>query len=285
MTRTFTITTLVENTATGRNIRAEHGLSYWIEADGHCILFDTAQTPDVLMHNARRLKFDFADVEAVVLSHGHYDHTGGLMAVLDEAKHPRLYLHPDALAKRYSQHTGGVMVDVGVAGGLSRAMLADKAEIVWTQSPTEIVPGLWVTGQVPRINQFEDTGGDFYLDAKAQQVDPIVDDQSIFFDTGQGVVVLLGCAHAGVINTLTHIRLLTNDRPIYAVIGGMHLLHASEERMTQTIESFRALNVQLLAPTHCTGPFAAARLWSEFPDRWQPCRVGARFVFELPETI
>lgn len=285
MTDTIRITTLVENTAVGRKTLAEHGLSFWIQAGDQRILFDTGQTPDVLFHNAARFKIDLTTINAIVLSHGHYDHTGGLLHVLKHANHPNLFLHPAALVKRYSRHAGGVMVDAGMVDPMTGDELAEYAQVIWTQAPTQVVGSIWATGQVPRITDFEDTGGDFYLDEDADKVDPIDFDQSIYFDTPQGLVVLLGCAHAGVINILHHIRKQTSHRPIYALIGGMHLLHASEDRMSQTIESIRGLDIQLLAPTHCTGPFAAAKLWSEFPDRWQPCRVGAQFTFEMSSGI
>ena len=100
------------------------------------------------------------------------------------------------------------------------------------------------------------------------------------FDTGDGLVVLLGCAHAGVVNTLRYVRRLAPDRPIHAVLGGMHLLNASPERITRTVEALRELGVQRLGPAHCTGAKATARLWHEFPQACGTCNVGSRFVFQ-----
>ena len=107
-----------------------------------------------------------------------------------------------------------------------------------------------------------------------------MDDQALFFDTRDGVVVMLGCAHAGVVNTLLHIRQLTHHRPIHAVLGGMHLLLASPERMARTVEALRDLGIARLGPAHCTGVAAAARLWAEFPQACFACSVGTRLVFQ-----
>lgn len=275
------ITMLVENTAKGRNIQGEHGLSYWIDTGVSRILFDTGQTPEVLFHNAKRLNIDLATVDTIVLSHGHYDHTGGLTQLLEHCQHPKLVLHPGALDQRFSRHANGSVADVGIPCELTLPYLQNAAEMVFSETKTQIADNLWVTGSVPRVTDYEDTGGDFYLDKACTKIDPIVDDQSIFFDTPDGMVVLLGCAHAGVINTLQYIRQITAGRPIHTVIGGMHLLYASQERMTQTVTALRELNIQRLAPTHCTGAKAAAQLWAEFPNQWQACPVSTTFNFSI----
>lgn len=277
---TICITTLVENTASGRGVRGEHGLAFWIEAGPHHVLFDTGQTADVLLHNADRLKIYLAAADTVVLSHGHYDHTGGLDEVLRQTSRPRLLLHPAALSRRFIRRLDGSVPDIGIPAGLTEADLRQRTELVWTAQPTDAVAGLKVTGEVPRNTDYEDTGGAFYLNSACTWPDPITDDQAVFFDTSEGTVVLLGCAHAGVINTLHYVQRLTDGQPIRAVIGGMHLAHASPERMDRTVQALRQLDVGLIAPTHCTGARSAARLWAELPDRWQPCPVGTRFEFQ-----
>lgn len=277
------VTVVVENTARGRGVLGEHGLAYWIERDRRGVLFDTGQTGGTLLHNAEALGVDLASASAVVLSHGHYDHTGGLVAALERmdrsTERPTLFAHPAACQRRFSRQPDGRVVEVGMAGGLTAERLAAMAKVTWTERPTQALPGLFVTGAVPRRNAYEDTGGDFYLDRGCATVDPIIDDQAVFFDSTEGLVVLLGCAHAGVINTLDHIRETVGDRPVHAVIGGMHLLHASAARMERTVAALRSWGVRLLAPTHCTGAEATARLWAEFAEAWRPCPVGTRFTF------
>ena len=151
----------------------------------------------------------------------------------------------------------------------------------WADRPTDVTDWLRVTGPIPRRTAFEDTGGDFFLDPDCATRDPIEDDQAAFFDTSAGMVVLLGCGHAGVVNTVHHVRDLTAERPVLAVMGGMHMVAASRERLDRTVDAIRESDVGLLVPAHCTGARAQVRLGSEFPDRWEPCAVGARFEFPI----
>jgi 7,8-dihydropterin-6-yl-methyl-4-(beta-D-ribofuranosyl)aminobenzene 5'-phosphate synthase len=140
--------------------------------------------------------------------------------------------------------------------------------------------GIFVTGEIPRQNAFEDTGGRFFLDAACTRPDPLLDDQALFFDTTEGLVVLLGCAHSGMVNTLGYVRHLAGGRPIHTILGGLHLLTGAPKRMEKTIAAFRRLDIQGLAPAHCTGLAALAQLWTAFPGRCFSCAVGASSVFQ-----
>ena len=272
------ITVLVENTAGGRGLLGEHGLSFWIEWDGKRFLFDTGQG-HVLLKNARRLGIGLDHMDVVVLSHGHYDHAGGLGDVLRSSRATTVYAHPAAFDAKYARNLDGSARDVGMPG-LDEEMIRDMAELVLVEGPTELCCGLHLTGPVPRTTDFEDTGGAFFKDRACVEPDPLVDDQAAFIETQAGTVVILGCAHAGVINTLRHVQSLTGNRPVHTVIGGMHLLHASPERMDKTVGELRRLDVQRLLPCHCTGFEAAARMWSEFPGRCASCPVGS--VVDVP---
>ena len=273
------ITVLVENTAGGRGLLAEHGLSFWIELSGKRILFDTGQGK-VLSGNARLLGIRLEMMDAIVLSHGHYDHTGGLRDVLRSPRRIPVYAHPAALEPKYARNRDGTARDVGMPA-LDEQMVREKAELVWVEEPTEVCKGLCLTGPVARTNNFEDTGGAFFKDPSCTEPDELVDDQAAFIETSVGTVVILGCAHAGVINTLRHVQTLTDSRPVRTVIGGMHLLNASPERMDKTVAELRRLNVQRLLPCHCTGFAAMARLWNDLPGRCLGCPVGTVIEAEV----
>ncbi len=268
------ITTLVENTASDPKLLAEHGLSFWIEYGDKKILFDTGQS-NILIQNAKTLGINLSEADAIILSHGHYDHTGGLAAVLDIAAKAKIYLHPAAIEPKFSRKASGAE-SIGMPED-AKKVIRDR-EVIWTETPTQIFPGVIVTGQVPRINNFEDVGGAFFLDESCRKPDELLDDQTLFIETAKGLVIIFGCAHAGVVNTLHLIADLSGKKQFYAVLGGMHLLRASEERIERTETVFRQYNLQRIGPAHCTGGKAVEKFKSAFPDRYFTCSVGTRIV-------
>ncbi len=274
---TLRLTVLVENTASAEGLLAEHGLSVWIESGGGHYLFDTGQGP-ALGTNAPRLGIPLESTDAVILSHGHYDHTGGLLHIMNLQERPAIYAHPAAFEPKYARGLNGTSREIGMPLKV-KEITRSKAEIRWVRMPAEISKGLFLTGPIPRVTDFEDSGGPFFADARCMNPDELPDDQAVFMDTPLGIVVLLGCAHAGVINTLQYIRDLTGGSRIRAVMGGMHLLAASQERMDKTVSALKDLAVQELFPAHCTGPDAVERLYREFPQRCFPFFAGT--VLEL----
>lgn len=216
----------------------------------------------------------------MILSHGHYDHTGGAAEALKRDRPVAVHAHPAAFSRKYARNANGTARSIGMPYLSEKSIRAARHQLIPTTRPTTVSDGLTVTGPVPRLTDFEDTGGPFFLDEACRQPDPLEDDQSVFFETAEGTVVLLGCAHSGVINTLVYVRHLTDNRPIRAVIGGMHLVGASPRRMERTIEELKRIGIGQLAPAHCTGMPATAALWNAFPGRCQACPVGTTFEFD-----
>jgi 7,8-dihydropterin-6-yl-methyl-4-(beta-D-ribofuranosyl)aminobenzene 5'-phosphate synthase len=267
------ITILVENTARDRGLLAEHGLAFWIEWGSIRILFDTGQG-QALRGNAGKLGIPIQSAHAVVLSHGHYDTHGGLHDAWTwrgSLRFPPIRMpSPPKYARKCRRGRPAPSASRSPTNG------PRGARLTWVHGPLPICEGLHLTGPVPRLTDFEDTGGAFFADEDCLHPDGLPDDQAAFLETSAGTVVILGCAHAGVINTLNYVRQLTGHRPVHTVIGGMHLLSAGEERMRRTVEELRRLEVKQLLPMHCTGFEAAARLWREFPGRCLSCPVGGR---------
>ncbi|MDD5134112.1 MAG: MBL fold metallo-hydrolase [Phycisphaerae bacterium] len=269
------ITILVDNTACRAALKAEHGLSFWIEHGSKKILFDTGQS-DMVIQNAELLDISLAEADAIVISHGHYDHTGGLSAVSDIAAKAKIYLHPAATEPKFSQKTSGAK-SIGISDSARKAI--KNREVIWTETLTQIFPGVTVTGQVPRMNDYEDVGGAFFIDKNCHKPDELLDDQTLFIESAKGLVVVFGCAHSGVVNILDYISKLTGENKMYAVIGGMHLLNASPIRIANTIEAFKKYDIQKISPLHCTGRQAAEKIKNAFGEKYISAAAGTKLIF------
>ncbi len=273
------VTVLVEDTTGGHELRAEHGLALWIEFGTRKILFDTGQS-DMLLHNAQVLGVDLSQVEAIVLSHGHYDHVGGLEKLLEIAPAVPVYLHPQALQPKFAgseRNSREIGIQPKMAALLERRLRDGRG--TYTEGPTEIFPGAWVTGQIPRRSTFEDTGGPFFANRNATRPDALLDDQALVLKTGAGLVVVLGCAHAGVVNTLDYVAELFPGQAVQTVLGGMHLIRASQARIAHTIQAIRRLDVQRIVPGHCTGREAVRELLRAFAQSCLTCTTGTELTF------
>lgn len=278
MTKPVRITVLVENMARGRHVLGEHGLSFCVEVGKEPLLFDTGQGK-AIRNNADVLGVDLEKVGTVVLSHGHYDHTGGFSVLPVRRPLRKVFMHPSALGTKFSRHPDGSVHDVGLPGPARAALEDELVKPVWTREPTEVVENVVATGEIPRLTAYEDVGGAFFTDKACTHADLLPDDQALAIRTPQGVVVLLGCAHAGVVNTIDYIAQFLGESHLHAVIGGMHLLRASKERIQATAEALERYDVRLIVPCHCTGIPATAWLWQHATDRCRECTAGTVLDF------
>jgi len=256
------ITVLVDNMAWRPDLQAEHGLSLWIEYGGKRILWDTGQG-GVLSANAQSLGVELAQADSIALSHGHYDHTGGLPLVRSVAPGADVWLHPSATLCRFSRKE--TVLSVGMPSKTVESLQARP--IHWIKTWTSIYEGVYLTGAIPRKSPYEDTGGAFFLDAECRIPDTLPDDQALVVQSSKGLVVILGCAHSGVVNTLDYVHQKMSGQPVYAVIGGMHLSKASQERLDYTVQALKQYDVQIVLPLHCTGEQATYYLRTVLPDR------------------
>ncbi|MDD4984616.1 MAG: MBL fold metallo-hydrolase [Dehalococcoidales bacterium] len=276
---TLRITTLSENTAGSGEFLGEWGLSILLETESTTILFDSGKSISAA-HNADTLNINLAMVNGIVLSHGHYDHTGGLRDVLRRiGKEVEVIAHPDVWQAKYARRKDKPDRYIGIP--FQRSELESLgARFKLTKEPIGITDNIMTTGEVPMVTDFEQIDeGLFVREDSGWQPDKLLDDQALVVKTGAGLVVILGCAHRGMINTLYHARQLTGVDKIHTVIGGSHLMGVSEERLWQTIDALRRLGIQKMGLCHCTDLPAASLLAQEFSEGFFFNKVGS--VIEL----
>lgn len=252
------LTVLVDNQADS-NLTAEHGFALWIEVGDRRILLDTGQG-QALAGNALALGIDPGQADTLVLSHGHYDHTGAVPGVLAAAPQVAVYAHAGVTEPRYSIRDGAAR-DIRMPPASVRALYRlPLYRMHWASGPVLLGEGIGLSGSIPRRTEYEDTGGPFFLDPEGQRPDTLDDDQALWIATEAGLVVCLGCCHSGLINTLTYLREITGEQRILAVLGGLHLGAASPERLEKTVAALNELRPGMLVPCHCTGEAATAYL-------------------------
>jgi 7,8-dihydropterin-6-yl-methyl-4-(beta-D-ribofuranosyl)aminobenzene 5'-phosphate synthase len=272
------ITTLSENTAGINGFMGEWGLGVLVESDEVNVLFDTGQSFSII-HNAQLLGVDLSLIDKIVLSHGHFDHTGGLKHVLGQiGREIEIIAHPDIWqAKCVTGQGEGRYIGIP----FSRKELEDLgARFRLTAEPVAISDSIMTSGQIPMVTEYEaiepslmvKTDGNFEPDA-------LRDDQALIIKTPSGLVVILGCAHRGIINTLYHAQKVSGVKKIDTVLGGCHLIDASEERIWLTIAALQELGVKRLGACHCTGMAASAIMAQEFGDKFFQNNAGT--VLEL----
>jgi 7,8-dihydropterin-6-yl-methyl-4-(beta-D-ribofuranosyl)aminobenzene 5'-phosphate synthase len=271
------ITILVDNNG-GFDLKGEHGFSLWIESENHKILFDTGQGP-ALPRNTRQLDVHLESADMMVLSHGHYDHTGGVSYVLRRNPKIHVYCHPAAVLPRYSIRNGRVRPIHMPQDAMAAVDRLSFHQIHWLVQSEAVSADMGITGPIPRTDDTGDVGGPFFLDGQGTRPDPIQDDQALWINTPNGLVICVGCCHAGLINTLAYIRRLTGVENIMAIVGGFHLFQADRQYMESTITRLQQLSPQWIIPCHCTGEAAVAALSAAFQHSVEPGYVGMQLVF------
>ena len=270
------IATLSENTA-NYGFCGEWGLSIMVEASGRKILLDTGLS-FTAVYNAQRMGIDMSDIDVIVLSHGHADHTGGLGDVLKTAGPKKIIAHPDIWAKKYVKRGDEKERYIGIPFAMEE-LEAMGASFALSRESVRIADDIMTTGEIPMVTDYEAIDPGLYVKEEGRQrPDELADDLALVIDADFGLVVILGCAHRGVINTLYRARELTGKKRIYAVIGGAHLFGASEERLVMTTAALREMEVQRLALSHCTGFAASAYLAQEFGASFFLNNAGTRFT-------
>ena len=270
----YRITVLCENSV-GPLLSAlgEHGFSALVEpSGGEPLLFDTGQG-STLLHNAGLMKKNLCAVSKVVISHGHYDHAGGLLPLLHECGPKEVLGHPAIFEPRFRVKDNGDFIPIGIP---QKREALEKAGATFSLDAhfRELAPGIFLTGEVPRRTSFETGDQGLYHDCAGNLADITLDDQSLVLDSDRGLVVILGCCHSGLVNTLEHIAGITSRRDFYAVIGGTHLGFCEARQMEQTIAAIKKMGIKKLAAGHCTGFAASARLSHELPHLFHPANVG-----------
>jgi 7,8-dihydropterin-6-yl-methyl-4-(beta-D-ribofuranosyl)aminobenzene 5'-phosphate synthase len=272
------ITTLAENSATS-TLLGQWGLSFLLEmtdAKGkkRKIVLDTGKYKPALLHNLKNLNVNLKDVDCVVLSHGHLDHTGTTAEIVKMTGGVKVYAHPHTFLPRFYQDKTGKKRQLGVPKGEGIPEI-EKAggRVLLTRKPTEIVPGVTTTGQIERTTSFESPlpiskTDRLIITVNGKEADDhILDDQALWMQVeGTGPYVITGCAHSGIINTLTHVQKIGQLKQIHGLVGGTHLVGRSDEYLQKTVTDLKKFGLKLISPCHCTGFKATAILWRAYPE-------------------
>ncbi|OFZ51732.1 MAG: hypothetical protein A2381_18620 [Bdellovibrionales bacterium RIFOXYB1_FULL_37_110] len=273
---TLKIQILSENYAYKTDL-AEWGFSALIEFNGTKLLFDTGQSGDCVIKNAKSLNVSLKDIGGIILSHGHYDHTEGLSKILTQIGDKKIYIHSDIFTKRYTVKDTKYENSNPFAS-LKNNPILKGCPLIYCQDCFEISKNIYLVGDVPLGNSYESIS-DYFVIKKGQTYiqDSFTDELSLVIELPSGLLVITGCAHRGIINILSHIKNIFKKN-IYGVIGGTHLHDATDERLNFVVNFLKEENIQLIAPSHCTGMDKIFALKSIFLDKVKPSYCGETYI-------
>lgn len=269
------ITCVVDNAVQpSSRLRGEHGLAFLVEIESGRVLFDTGQSGAVLLHNLDVLEIEPESIDALAISHAHYDHTGGLPALLGRT-HPGLplYANPDLFRERFSRR-GDEFKSIGLP--LAQETLRAQTVLHLSAEPQQILPGIWTTGEI--ASRPEPMGGSprhMIQEGDSLIPDPYQDDMALVIEVDSGLLLLCGCCHAGLLNTLSHVQHVF-ERPIVTIAGGTHLTSASSEHLQHVGQTLLEMaSLQRVYPNHCSGSAAFHSLLLTLgTDVVHPCPAG-----------
>ncbi len=273
------ITILCENrTCMTQGVTGEHGFCALIEQNGEKVLLDSGQGL-TLIPNARTFDIRLDNLSRIVLSHGHYDHTGGLAKLPFQRNQVPIHAHPDVFNNKYSvskRENTDTYKFIGTSQAKSELESKINARFVFTTQFSPITENIFFSGEIPRVTDFETTDSRLLIKNKDGYVpDQLLDDVSLLIETDSGPVILTGCAHAGIVNVMEHFSNQTGHKTFYAVIGGTHLgFLSSSDQLEKTMDAFERFHIKKLAVSHCTGNEAAAACYNRFKDRFAFANAG-----------
>lgn len=268
---------IVDNKA-AEGFVAEHGFSLWVQADERTILFDTGNK-EALSVNLKKLNLDLSALTDLVLSHGHYDHSGGVETVLGSRSDIQVYLHKAAMQQRYARDKDGARPVRMPPGSMQSLWRVAEDSIHWLTHPLKISNHIGLSGPIPRRTGYEDAGGPFYHDPYGERPDPIDDDNALWIQTPEGLIICVGCSHAGIVNTIQAVTEITGETTIRSVVGGLHLVNASSRRLKKTAEALNALDLHQIVACHCTGEEAYLYLQKHLDCRFTRGCAGLTLPF------